>query len=110
MKLEIRIPSRCFIIAKKKPMVDFTSLKQRHIWVPQHNLVSSPHIAHIRDQTREHFFFLQTTETGCIFHKEEGNYKVEIVSHPPKRQSDELCTPGTAGWLDGQTVDIIPTT
>lgn len=60
-------------------MVDLASLRLRNIRVPQQNLVSVPHIANIKDQTREHFFFLQTTGTGCLFHKEEGFYKVEIV-------------------------------
>lgn len=68
MKLKLRIPSRCFVIAKKKPMVDLASLRLNNIWVPQHNLVSAPHIASIRDQTREYFFLPQTTVTGYIFH------------------------------------------
>lgn len=79
MKLEIRIPSRESLIAKKKPMVDLASLRLNNIWMPQPNRVSAPHVAIIRHLTRKYFFFLQTTVTGCLFHKEEGAYKVDVV-------------------------------
>ena len=73
------LSGECFIIARKKPMVDLASLRLNSIWVPQHILISAPLIATVRDQTGECFCFLQTTVTGYLSHKGEGGYKVEIV-------------------------------